>query len=158
MSKVSLGFLLILLSFPSFSADFERGLAAIQNGDFATALREWTPLAEQGVADAQYKIAQMYYQGLGIPQNYQMAVKYYTLAAEQGVADAQYNLAYMYGTGEGVIKDYLYAHMWWNIAASLGLEDASTNRDIVEKKMTPTDISKAQQLARECVAKKYKGC
>ena len=31
-------------------ADFDKGLAAFQSGDFATALREWTPLAKQGNA------------------------------------------------------------------------------------------------------------
>jgi hypothetical protein len=37
----------------SESADFQKGLTAAQSGDFATALREWEPLAEQGDADAQ---------------------------------------------------------------------------------------------------------
>ena len=37
----------------SWSADFQKGLAAAQSGDFATALREWTPFAKQGDADAQ---------------------------------------------------------------------------------------------------------
>jgi uncharacterized protein len=32
----------------SASADYQKGLTAAQSGDFATALREWTPLAEQG--------------------------------------------------------------------------------------------------------------
>ena len=31
---------------PAFSADLQKGLTAAQSGDFATALREWTPLAE----------------------------------------------------------------------------------------------------------------
>jgi hypothetical protein len=29
-------------------SDFQKGLTAAQSGDYATALREWTPLAEQG--------------------------------------------------------------------------------------------------------------
>ena len=36
----------------SWSADFQKGLAAAKSGDFATALLEWAPLAEQGNADA----------------------------------------------------------------------------------------------------------
>jgi len=48
--------------------------------------------------------------------------------------------------------------MWWNIAASQENKDASGNRDIVAKKMTPSQIEKAQELARECVAKNYKDC
>ena len=40
----------------SWSADFQKGLTAYKSGDFATALREWTPLAEQGNAAAQYNL------------------------------------------------------------------------------------------------------
>ena len=36
-----------------WSADFQKGLTAYDNGDYATALREWKPLAEQGNADGQ---------------------------------------------------------------------------------------------------------
>jgi TPR repeat protein len=63
-----------------------------------------------------------------------------------------------YDKGHGVPQDYVYAHMWFNIAASSGHEKASKNRDIVAKRMTPSQIQEAQTLARECVAKNYKGC
>jgi hypothetical protein len=33
----------------SWGADYEKGLTAAVSGDFATALREWTPLAKQGM-------------------------------------------------------------------------------------------------------------
>ena len=81
-----------------------------------------------------------------------------TLAAEQGVARAQYNLGRMYHQGLGVPQNYVYAHMWWHIAASSGNTWASNERDRVAKKMTPTQIAEAQNLAHECVRKKYKGC
>jgi len=64
----------------------------------------------------------------------------------------------MYDNGHGVIKDNVYAHMWFNIAASSGYKKASEGRDIIAKEMTPAQIEKAQDLARECVRKKYKGC
>ena len=44
------------------------------------------------------------------------------------------------------------------ISATNGNEDGVTLRDRVAKEMTSTDISKAQKLARECMAKNYKGC
>ena len=40
----------------SWGADFQKGLTAAQSGDFATALREWKSLAEQGYARAQFQI------------------------------------------------------------------------------------------------------
>ena len=87
---------LLIFSFPGWGADFDKGLAAAQSGDFETALREWTPLAEQGDANAQFGLGFMYDQGDGVPQDFKTALIWYTLAAEQGVAKAQFNLALMY--------------------------------------------------------------
>ena len=128
MKKLSLIFLTILFCFTSnvgWSADFQKGVIAFDNGDYATALREWTPLAKQGNAYAQYNLGVMYDKGQGVPQDYKTALKWYRLAAEQGDASAQSNLGVMYGTGRGVIQDNVYAHMWLNIAASSGNETAS---------------------------------
>lgn len=51
-------------------AGFRRpGLRAAQEGDFATALKEWTPLAEQGDAAAQFNLGLMYATGQGVPQD-----------------------------------------------------------------------------------------
>lgn len=47
----------------SASADLQKGLTAAENGDYATALRVWTPLAEKGNADAQTLIGAMYKDG-----------------------------------------------------------------------------------------------
>ena len=64
----------------------------------------------------------------------------------------------MYGTGKGVKQDDLYAHMWGNIAASNGHENGGELRNLVAEGMTPSQRERAQDLARECVAKNYKGC
>ena len=64
----------------------------------------------------------------------------------------------MYANGKSVIQDDVYAHMWWNLAAANGQENARENKDILVTRMTPQDISKAQDLARECVKKNYKDC
>lgn len=64
----------------------------------------------------------------------------------------------MYANGNGVIKDDVYSHMWLNIASSNGAEKAGEYREILAKKLTPQQLERAQQLARECVAKDYKGC
>jgi TPR repeat protein len=64
----------------------------------------------------------------------------------------------MYNNGQGVLQDLVYSHMWANIAASNGVELAVKNRDIAAAKMTPSQLEKAQDLARACVKKNYKGC
>jgi len=142
----------------SWSGDFQKGVAAYQSGDYATALREFQPLAEQGDASAQNNLGWMYEKGQGVPQDYKTAVKWTTLAAEQGDADAQFSLGVMYDNGEGVTRDYVYAYMWLYIAARNGDKEASRIVDILATRMLAADISAAQKLARECFRKKYKGC
>ena len=135
-------------------AGFDEGTAAYDRGDYATALREWRPLAKQGVADAQYNLGVMYGEGLGVPQDYAKAVGWWRKAAEQGHATAQYNLGVAYHNGEGVPQNYAQAHMWYNLAASRfspgeDRDKVVKNRDHVAKRMTPAQISEAQKLARE---------
>ena len=142
----------------SWGADFQKGFDAAQRGDYATALREFRPFAEQGNARAQYNLGVMYANGQGVSKNNKTALKWYRLAAEQGVTRAQTNLGFMYGNGHGVPQDNVLAHMWYNIAASSGDKVASKNRDIVAKRMNSNQIITAQKLARKCVRKKYKGC
>ena len=109
--------LTLLVGNSAFSADFQKGVTAYKSGDYATTLREWTPLAEQGDASAQYNLGLMYQNGQGVPQDYKTAVKWYTLAAEQGIAFAQYNLGYMYDEGTGVPEDDKTAVKWYRLAA-----------------------------------------
>ncbi|HUS98544.1 MAG TPA: sel1 repeat family protein, partial [Hyphomicrobiaceae bacterium] len=68
-------------------------MAAHQRGDYATALKFWRPLAEQGNAAAQYRLGLIYANGRGMPQDNAEAVKWYGMAAEQGDAEAQLNLS-----------------------------------------------------------------
>lgn len=151
-------FLTLLLANPVLSADFQKATDAYNKGDFATAMKEWTPLAEQGNASAQHNVGVMYKDGEGVPQDYKAAAKWFTLAAEQGIAAAQSNLGVMYDTGNGTLQDYIRAHMWFNIASSQGYKIGRKNRDSIAKEMSPNQIETAQRLARECVQKNYKGC
>ena len=115
----------------------------------AVALKWYRMAAEQGDADAQTDLGIMYDNGFGVPQDYAAALKWYRKAAEQGYAEAQHNLGDMYANSYGVTQDYVQAHMWFNLAAAQDNETARENRDIVAKKMTPADLSKAQAMARE---------
>jgi hypothetical protein len=82
---------IICLAAPAW-ADYEAGLGAYERGDYATALREWRPLAEQGIADAQFNLGQLYANGQGVPQDYVRARQWYEKAAVQGEVLAQFNL------------------------------------------------------------------
>jgi hypothetical protein len=89
----------------------------------------------------------MYANGRGVSQDYKEAVKWYQLAGEQGNADAQINLGVMYDEGQGVDQDYVLAHMWYNLAGSSGNKDSTKNKKLLEDKMSPSQIEKAQEMA-----------
>ena len=114
--------------------------------------------ALNGNADAQYNLGIMYASGLGVTQDYNEAVKWFRLSSGQGNAQAQDIYGLMYASGRGVTQDYVRAHMWLNISASSGNALAESNRDKVAKKMTQTQIEKAQEMARRCQSSNYKNC
>ncbi len=62
-------------------AGWDEGVAAYKRGDYATALREWRPLAEQGNAKAQYNLGVMYGNGVGVPQDEAQAYMWFKLAS-----------------------------------------------------------------------------
>ena len=96
----------------------------VHRGDYATAFREWHPLAKQGNAKAQYNLGVMYGNGLGVTQDYPRSVKWYRKAAEQGNAISQFNLGFMYDKGRGIPQDYAEALQWYRKAAKQGNADA----------------------------------
>ena len=107
----------------AIAQDYDAGLKAAQAGDFQTALKEWKPLADQGLAGAQYNLGWMYANGRGVPEDDAEAARWYRLAADQGHANAQYNLGWMYASGRGVPEDDAEAVRWLRLAADQGLAD-----------------------------------
>ena len=83
------GLLAVVLAGGALAGDFQKGLDAYNAGAYATALAEWTHLAELGDADAQFALGVLYYQGKGVVfPNYQIAYMWFALAAAQGHRDA----------------------------------------------------------------------
>jgi len=137
-----------------FGGYLQDGFDAYDRKDYKEAVRFYRLSAEQGEAPGQYGLGQMYSQGLGVPQDYKEAVKWYRLSAEQGYAEAQDKFGLMHAKGQGVPQDYVSAHMWWNLAGSNGNESALDNRNLVEEQMTPQQIEKAKEMARNWKPKK----
>ena len=149
------------LSGPVLAGQLEDAAAAYLKQDYATALRLFRPLADQGDAEAQGNLGIMYDQGRGVPQDYAQAVKWYRLAANQGNAWAQKMLGFMYNLGQGVPEDYVEAHKWFNLSASRASADEKYGHDLAVKErdlavkerdrvaglMTPAQIAEAQKRA-----------
>ena len=92
MKKLTIALLLFTLSaFTSWAGDFQKGVGAYNSGDYTTALREFTELAEQGDEAAQYNLGVMYAKGQGVPQDNVYAHMWFNLAAVDGYEDASKN-------------------------------------------------------------------
>ena len=95
------------------------GVDAYERSDYATALEAWQPLAEDGVAHAQFRLGNLHLDGLGVPANNSIAFSWFEKAAVQGLIPGQQNLAMMYAKEEGVKENVVEAHKWLSIALAL---------------------------------------
>ena len=94
---------------------------------------------------------------MGVPQDLAAATKWIRLAAEQGNAEAQHSLGLLYWQ-RGVFQTLPLAHMWLNIAGAKGIDNAREARLRLEAEMSGDDISRAQQMARNCHESNYRDC
>jgi hypothetical protein len=67
--------ILFLLFCVSTLADLATGQRALNDGDYAVALKNLLPLAKRGNAVAQTDLGDMYYYGQGVPQDYAEAIR-----------------------------------------------------------------------------------
>jgi TPR repeat protein len=118
---------IVCLAAPAW-ADFKAGENAHHRGDYATAMREWQPLAKQGHAVAQYNLGLLYANGHGVPKDDVQARQWYEKAAAQGHANAQVNLGSLYDYGRGVPQDFKMAVRWY-------LRSANQGNDLAQRKL-----------------------
>jgi hypothetical protein len=122
----------ICLTAPAW-ADFKAGMDAHHRGDYATALHEWPPLAEQGNAAAQSNLGLLYANGHGVLQDYVQARQWWEKAAVQGDEIAMNNLGTNYLNGYGVPQDYKTALFWFRLAADRGNATAQAKLGLMYK-------------------------
>lgn len=105
------------------------GVEAFKRGDYAEALRNWLPLALDGVRAAQFNMGLLYAQGLGVTKDEVEGGRWYRLAADQGFSYAQLELGRLHARGTGVPLDSLEALRLFRLAADQGNEDARKAAD-----------------------------
>ena len=144
--------------------------------DYKKAAVWYRSAALQGVNNAQFIMGLIYTKGQGVPQDDREAINWYQLAAkrrisaekmsiynmavhkvpqakkiltddaENGIAVAQYKLGSMYANGSGVTYDLVLAYMWYNLSALQGHEAAVAQISLLEEKMSPQQIERAQEM------------
>jgi hypothetical protein len=96
---------------------------AYDRANLKSALNVWLPAAEQGDADAQNSVGEIFERGLGGEPNYEAAAIWYGKAAEQGHSSALLNLGTLYEQGRGVEKDRLKALNYYRRSWGLSEDD-----------------------------------
>ncbi|MEX1667715.1 caspase family protein [Zhongshania guokunii] len=126
---------------------------AYDRADYKTALKIWLPTAEQGDAEAQLAVGEIFEKGLGTEPNYEAAVLWYQKAAIQGNKSAQFNLGTMYEQGLGVAQDKmqalnLYREAWGMPADSVIFQEAARSEQQALRIELETQLAaKNDQLA-----------
>ena len=129
LSAASIGFAgLLLTAIAGAGADGVAGFEAYEKGDYATALKEFMPLAESGQASAEAAVGQMYFEGKGVKPDMKEAARWLEPAATKGIARAQFLLGKLYLTGEGVAAaDPVKAAALTKAAADQGIPEAQVD-------------------------------
>jgi cell division septation protein DedD len=149
MRKIAIAAVLLSLGAAPVMAGMTEGKAALEAGDYTTAVNELKPIAEAGDASAQALLAQIYLGGHGGSANEAMALL--NAAANQGDPQAQAQLGLIYATGKGAAADNMKAYQWFALAAK-GQQAATprilaeTNRDAVAKRLSASERAQAETL------------
>ncbi|MDR1482548.1 MAG: Hsp70 family protein [Synergistaceae bacterium] len=124
-------------------AEYEMGLKHEAAQDYRQAFESYKKAADKGLADAQNKLGEMYYYGLGVKKNddisaawFYRAIKQYIKTAKSGDTVAEALLRKM-GEEVGAMyekSDHKTAYMWYYIASSYGSTPAKDKLDALRGK------------------------
>jgi TPR repeat protein len=133
-------------------AQYDAGLTAYLDRDYATALDKWRPLAARKTESsaAQLFLGLMHAQGQGVAEDRAAAAEWYRRAADQDNMVAQVRLGLLYGAGNGVARDLVQAHLWASLATrreSHVQKMAQAFKEALRADMTPTQIAEAERLS-----------
>lgn len=145
---------------PTFAQSFEDGRAAAEQGDPATAIAIWTPLAEAGDLQAQYWLAESFWGGWwGVPENLERRAFWHMQAAGQGHAPSYVQLGRMYELGHHFAQDDRSAAEWYARAADAGNADGqyALGHFYYEGRGVPRDFGRAYGLWRQAAAQGHEG-
>ena len=107
---------------------------AYDRANFTTSLQVWKPQAEQGDAQAQVYVGEIYEKGLGTSPDLAQAAYWYQKAADQGLARGLSDLAYLYEQGRGVPQDSVKALNLYRKSAGIGTDELTFASEVTAAK------------------------
>jgi len=115
--------------------------------DYVEALKWLSTAAKQDQPDAQVTLGQMYENGEGVPQDYELAAHWYRKAADHtidlgGAGVGANSLVQLYQDGYATPQDYVFVYLGYAyVGYTDGMED-------VAQKMNVSQIADAQRRVR----------
>lgn len=89
--------------------------------------KSWYERAAGSDKKAMLRLGWQYEHGLGVGQDYQLAMSWYQRSAEAGEASAMNDIGTLYESGHGVVKNYQQAMFWYRKAADGGQPLGASN-------------------------------
>lgn len=108
----------------SVGAMSEPKLTSLCESDCTTEYQFFRKYTEQGSSLAEFAMAIMLYQGIGVEQNIEKANRHLARAARKGEPGAQYQLGYFYEHGLFKAKNLNSARKWYYLASRKNTLDA----------------------------------
>jgi len=105
-------------------------------------------MADQGDAEAQWRLGMLYLNGDGVRQNDREAAKWFQRAADQSYVPALTALGLQYWAGRGVQQDYNKAYFWYDLALAKGDQNAQSQLDELAAELTPAELATAHEQAK----------
>jgi len=113
-----------------------------------SALSWYEMAAHGGVPSAQFKLANAYFAGVGLPRDPVQAQQWYTRAAQQGLPQAQHALGIMLLGGVAGAKDPVEGYKWLILAERGGNPDSKVVREKSAEQISEADRRRAEALAQ----------
>ena len=126
----------------------EQGKKHLENENYTEAMACFQKAADKGNAEAEYNIADLYLNGLGVEEDLETSAEWLKKSAEKDYPEAQNMLAVMYYGGVGVPQDYEKAAKWAKRAATYDMVDAQyvLANLYIDGRGVPQDYNKAAEL------------
>jgi TPR repeat protein len=130
--------------------NYEKGVYKYDHGDYEAAFELLVPAAENENQNAQFRVAYLLINGLGVSQDIEQGLYWLRRSAEGGYYISQHYLGRQYFLGDITSKDIVEAYAWTAIslrnAKDLVMYHLLEN---IKNDMTPNQMSQAEELMKD---------
>jgi alginate production protein len=141
--------LLLSLASPShaglFLPDQKSAQKSYKEKNYDRAYKHWKALEPYENPKTYLGLGKLHMRGLGVEQDYKIALQYFMKAAEQNNKQAQYEIAYAYEKGRGVTKNIDKAQQWYAISATNGYTRAEKKLAALNADYEPVAFQKEKK-------------